>query len=101
MQLIGEDRSSIRTPFVLVGTFCSIIGTTLSVLLIIVISLLTYRTLLDNGIIDLFNSLVFSGVTLPSIKWWHYTLAALSEILIGGIMGGISSFIAVKSRLKW
>lgn len=101
MQLIGADRGYICWPFVIVGTFCSTIGVLLSILVITVVALFVYRSLLDSGVITLFRNLFFSGVVLPQIQWWKYVIAGVIKVAIGGAMGAISSFIAVKKRLKW
>lgn len=101
MQLIGADRDYIRWPFVISGGICSFIGALLALSIFSVALFLVYRSLTDQGVITFIKDRLFPGAIWPEIKVWYFVAVAGGELLLGWIIGALSSFVSVKRRLKW
>lgn len=101
MQLIGADRDYIRWPFVVAGGICSFVGALLALILFGVGAFLVYRSMVDQGVVTFIKDRLFPGAIWPQIKLWYFVAVAGGELLLGWVIGALSSFLSVKRRLKW
>jgi len=102
MQLIGSTDRFIRTPFLLEGAIYGIIGSGLSISLLL---LLWYTGihLLSQGDMFVFVSQTFQDINMPYLKEFDpvFTSAVtLGEISVGGLVGYVSSLLATRKYLR-
>ncbi len=99
MQLVGGSLGYIRLPFILESSIYGAIGAFLSNLIILgsywaVVSYYSSSDLIR------FTQRFFGSLDWPSLTIIDFSTIFLLIILIGAIMGGINSFIAIRRYIK-
>jgi cell division transport system permease protein len=97
MQLVGATKSYIETPYILEGAIYGVIGALTSLISIGILYLAISKIYSSSFVVFLSY---FKGIPLPTIGLWQIAIAAVIEIVIGGLVGSIGSFIAVRSKLR-
>jgi len=98
MQLVGGGLGYIRLPFILEGAFYGSIGALISNLIISVLAAVVIYQLKTN-------QLNYIKSLLGQLYWPHVTtveivLLFFAIILIGGLLGGLNSYIAIRRYIK-
>jgi len=99
MQLVGGSLWFIRAPFVLEGTYYGIVGAFISNMFILVFSLAVYYTAMTSPTMVFLNNL-FGQLAWPDASILNITLLFLSTLVLGAILGTITSFIAILRYIK-
>ncbi|MBN1331874.1 hypothetical protein JW978_03245 [Candidatus Dojkabacteria bacterium] len=99
MQLVGGSLWFIRAPFVLEGTYYGIVGAFISNMIILFFSLIVYYTAMTSPTMVFLNNL-FGQLAWPDASIMNITLIFLSTLVLGAILGTITSFIAILRYIK-
>ncbi|MBD3280701.1 FtsX-like permease family protein, partial [Candidatus Dojkabacteria bacterium] len=99
MQLVGGSLWFIRAPFVLEGTYYGIVGAFISNMIIFGFSLVIYYTAMTSPTMIFLNNL-FGQLAWPEANVLNTILAFSSTLLLGAILGTITSFIAILRYIK-
>lgn len=99
MQLVGGSLFFIRSPYILEGGFYGFIGALISNIVLGGIFLLVF--ILDNtSAISRFFFENFSDLEWPFITPLGWILILLAMSLLGGFLGGISSFFSIRRYIR-
>ncbi len=98
MQLVGGSLAHIRLPFILEGAFYGLLGSTISNVILGAIGFFVYTQLQSNQL-DYIKGLL-GGLTWPQIGPIELIVLFVAIIIIGGILGGLNSFIAIRRYIK-
>lgn len=99
MQLVGGSLWFIRAPFVLEGTYYGIVGAFISNMIILLFSLAVYYTAMTSPTMVFLNNL-FGQLAWPDASIINITLLFISTMVLGAILGTITSFIAILRYIK-
>lgn len=99
MQLVGGSLWFIRAPFVLEGTLYGIFGALISNLLIAGFAVVVYYTAMTSPTMVFLNNL-FGQLAWPEASVLNILALFFSTLLIGAILGTITSFIAILRYIK-
>ncbi len=102
MHLIGSSDSYIKTPFLLEGVFYGVVGSTISITILLIIWYLSMSVIRSSEIF-LFISPTFANINMsyllhPNILF--IIIILFTEVIIGAIIGYISSTAALWKYLK-
>lgn len=99
MQLVGGSLTYIRLPFILESTFYGIIGALLSNTIIVgcYLTILHYYSQTD---LIKFIYRFFGSLPWPKIGQEEWILLFFGTILLGGFIGFVNSFIAIRRYIK-
>jgi len=99
MQLVGGSLFYIRAPYILEGGFYGILGALISSLIIGAVGIGIF-VLNPTSALAVFIHERISILPLPHIVWWGWILLVISQMLLGFLLGGISSFLAIRRYIK-
>jgi cell division transport system permease protein len=102
MQLIGSTDSYIKLPFLIEGTFYGLVGSFISAFVLLTIWYVSIYILKSNELYILISG-IFNEIDMNFLKDFNivFVLGTLgAETFIGGIIGYISSSLAIKKYLK-
>ena len=98
MQLVGGGKWFIRAPFILQGVFYGMMGALLASLILTgTFSILKFAQSQSPTLS--FISRFFSDLEIPKIDILKISLLLLIQLVIGSLLGGVNSFVAVLRRL--
>ena len=99
MQLVGGSLFFIRLPFILEGTFYGIMGALISNLLLVGFGGVVYYTAATSPTMVFLNN-IFGQLEWPALSVINITGAFFSTIILGAIIGTITSYIAILRYIK-
>jgi cell division transport system permease protein len=99
MNLVGATRFFIRAPFVIDGALFGIIGAGIATLLFYAGAFSIVSIGQNSALIPALKT-YFGDASWPTLYWWSYILVLLVEMLMGGLLGSLSSFFASGRYLK-
>ncbi len=97
MELVGATRSFIELPYIVEGAIYGIIGAFVSILMVGILYFVLTRFYSSTYIVLLSY---FKGIPVPAIGVEQILLVILGEMVLGGLVGSIGSFIAIRSKLS-
>jgi len=99
MQLVGGSLFFIRLPFVMEGTFYGIMGAFVSNLILAGFAALIYYTAMTSPTMVFLNS-IFGQLEWPAMSVLNIGGAFLATLVIGAVVGTITSYIAILRYIK-
>jgi cell division transport system permease protein len=99
MQLVGGSLWYIRLPFILESIIYGILGALFSNILMALSGFLIYQYYLSEELLKFVNRF-FGNLPWPEIGVVEILIVFLGSLLIGGLIGGINSYIAIKRYIK-
>jgi cell division transport system permease protein len=99
MQLVGGSLFYIRAPYILEGGFYGVLGALISSLILGAVGIGIF-VLNPTSALAIFIHERISILPLPMITLWGWILVILVQVLLGFLLGGISSFLAIRRYIK-
>lgn len=99
MQLVGGSLWYIRLPFILESTIYGILGALTSNIILGGAFWILKQYYLSEDLLKFINRF-FGSLPWPEISVLHMIGIFLAPLLIGGLIGGINSYIAIKRYIK-
>lgn len=101
MQLIGAERKAILSPFTIQGALYGIIAALIAYIITVGLWAIAVFVLRDNDVLRFIKNITAEvGLSaLFTVSPW-YIVVGLIEILIGGLLSYICSYLAVRKYIK-
>lgn len=99
MQLVGGSLFFIRLPFVLEGTFYGIVGAIISNVILAGFAAVVYYTAMTSPTMVFLNN-IFGQLSWPDLSIINIVAVFFFTILIGAVVGTITSYIAILRYIK-
>lgn len=95
MQLVGGSLWFIRSPFILEGAFYGLIGSFISTSILYIIGIVIFGLNRDTSAVNFVINFL-GGLQWPNLTVVHAVVIYIGMLLLGGIVGGLNSLIAIK-----
>lgn len=99
MQLVGGSLSFIRLPYILEGVFYGVFGAIISTSLLVGIGLVVFVWQADSDFTQYIVRFL-ARLPWPTIQNEIYLFIFILKLFLGGLVGGLSSMIAIKRYVK-
>lgn len=99
MQLVGGSLWYIRAPYILEGATYGFLGSLISTLIIGSVGVGVF-VLNPNSAFSVFVRERLVSLQLPNITWYMWLEIAIAELLLGIVLGALSSYIAIRRYIK-
>lgn len=99
MQLVGGSLWFIRLPFIVEGMFYGLIGSFLSTISLASVGYYILVIKRSSGAVSFIYNLL-GGLSWPELSISSYILAFFAVIIVGMLIGGFNSFVAIRRYIN-
>jgi cell division transport system permease protein len=99
MQLVGGSLWFIRSPFILEGSFYGAIGSFLSSSTLLIFYYIVFELNKTSAAVTFLVNL-FGNLSWPSMDVVQYVLLFVGTVMIGAVIGGLNSLVAIRKYIN-